>query len=185
MAFKKDDLHKAIDTFLKPVRLSDEIKDELKTALRRAWSEIERDSLNKVARLESRLKEAQEQKTKLVISLANNPEYKDDISEALELKKQEILLIVDELVDARDIESDFSEFVDFALDFVDKLKDNWWSMDDEDREKCEQLIFPERLRVLKNRKVSTPFISPIYRYGATKKTPVGALSDSYGGPSET
>jgi hypothetical protein len=55
-------------------------------------------------------------------------------------------------------------------------------LDHEDRERCELLLFPERLRIDRFGKVSTPKISPIYRYEATKKIPSGASNSLYGDP---
>ena len=51
-----------------------------------------------------------------------------------------------------------------------------------DRLRCELLLFPERLRINHARKVSTPKISPVYRYETTKKTLVGASDSSYDDP---
>jgi DNA invertase Pin-like site-specific DNA recombinase len=180
-AFKQDELHKRIADYLAPVRLTPEAKEELVGSLRRAWSEIEQDSLADITRLRTRLAQANEQKLRLIMSLADNPELKADMQEAIALKKEEISIIEDELLKAQDIETDFTEFVEFSLSFVDNLKANWWTLDYEDRLRCEQLLFPQLLRVNEKRKVSTPEITAIYRYKVSKKTPVSALNAISGG----
>ena len=183
--FTQEELHKRVSNYLAPVRLDPEVREELTQSLRKAWAEVEEDSLAKIKRLSARLALANEQKLKLVMSLADNPEFKADMQEAITLKKQEIAVIEDELLKAQDIESDFNEFVEFSLGFVDNLKANWWELDHEDRLRCEELLFPQLLRIDKNKKVSTPEISYIYRYKPSKKTPVGALNAISGGPSGT
>ncbi len=183
--FTQEELHKRVSDYLAPVRLAPEVREELIHSLRKAWAEIEQDSIAEITRLRTRLTHANEQKMRLVISLADNPENKADTQEAIVLKKEEIGIIEDELTKAQDIESDFNEFVEFSLGFVDNLKANWWSLDHEDRLRCEELLFPQFLRIDKNKKVSTPEISYIYRYKPSKKTPVGALNAISGGPGGT
>ena len=174
-----------ITRYLEPVKLSSEARTQLISSLRMAWAEIEQDSLAEITRLRSRLSFANDQKLRLVMSLADNPELKADMQEAINLKKEEIGIIEGELVKAEDLESDFNEFVEFSLDFVDNLKANWWTLDHEDRLRCEQLLFPQLLRINNKRKVSTPEISAIYRYEVMKKTPAGALNTISGGPGGT
>ena len=184
-SFLRDELHEEMSTFIDNVKLDDTHKQELIASLRKAWSDIEQEALDKVRRLQTKLDLAEAQKMKLILSLAENPELKKDLQEIITLKKEEINIITGELESAQDIEADFNEFVEFSLDFVDNLKTNWWSLDHEDRVRCEQLLFPQFLRVNEKRKVSTPEISAIYRYGKNKKTPVGALNAISGGPGGT
>ena len=181
-AFLRDDLHEKIGAFIHPIRLNDELRLDLFQHLRKAWSEIEREKLAEVTRLQTRLELVQQQKRNLALSLAENPDLKDDIREAIDHKKAEIEAMQKALAEAGDIEKDFLGFATFALDFVDNLKERWWDLDYEDRDRCELLLFPERLRIDRSGNVSTPIISPIYRYAATKKTPVGASDSLYGDP---
>ncbi|MBC7868588.1 hypothetical protein H7X69_00200, partial [Candidatus Saccharibacteria bacterium] len=184
-AVKQDDLHNMVSALLSKCTLDPALKQDLIDSLRKAWAEVEENSLQLITRLKTKLILAEEQKMRLVMSLADNPDLKADLYEAINLKKEEINIIKDELEKAQDIESDFNKFVVFSLDFVDNLKSEWWTLDHDDRLRCEQLLFPRLLRLSGNKKVSTPEISIIYRYQATKKTPVGALIDNSGGPAET
>lgn len=184
-AFHRDKLHEMITDYLDKVQLSSKFRSELIKNLRKAWSEVEKDSLNKAAQLKAKIKLLEEQKGRLVMSLADNPEIKADIQEQIIFKKEEISLIHEELEKTLDIESDFNEFVEFSLRTVENWKSEWWELDSEDRERCEQLLFPQLLRVNHNNKVSTPEISAIYRYAPTKKESRKTLSYSYGGPGET
>ncbi len=183
MSFTRNVLHKMTADYLAPIKLDPTVRVELLHSLRRAWADIERSSLNEVNRLQTRLQQANEQRLKLVTALAMNPELTADLNEAIKLKKTEIDIIEGELDKSQDIEADFNEFAAFALDFVDNLKEHWWQLDHDDRGRCELLLFPQFLRVNHKRKVSTPEISAIYRYEPTKKTPIGALNGTNGGPS--
>lgn len=184
-SFLRDELHSEISAYIDKVKLDEAYKQELAVSLRKAWAEIEQGALDKIRRLKTKLELAETQKTKLILSLADNPDLKDDLREAIATKKEEISLIMSDLEGAQDIESDFNEFVEFALDFVDNLKANWWELDHEDRLRCEQLIFPQYLRINEKRKVSTPEISVIYRYGAKQKDLANSQVVLSGGPGET
>ena len=185
MAFKRDELHEMISVYVDKVKLSQVARKSLTVSLRKAWLDTEKDNLAKVTRLRLKLGIAIKQKTALLMSMAENPDLKTDFQDAVVLKKEEIAIIESELDKAMNIESEFNEFVEFSLDFVDSLKDRWWELDHEDRLRCEELLFPQLLRITDKRKVSTPEISAIYRYGLNKKTPEGVLEYTSGGPGGT
>lgn len=185
MPFTRDEMHGAVDSFLSKVSLDPSAVEQLKKSLRQAWTSIENDRLNDIKRTQTQLDNAESQKTKIVISLVENPDLAEDLREALEQNKKEISDLKNRLLELDDVEQDFLEFVDFALSYVENLKSEWWDLNHDDRLRCEQLIFPQYLRVSKSKKVSTPEISCIYRYGTTQKAPEGALNAISGGPGET
>lgn len=185
MPFTRDEMHGAVDSFLSKVSLDPNAVEQLKKSLRQAWTSIENDRLNDIKRKQTQLDNAESQKTKIVISLVENPDLAEDLREALEQNKKEISELKDRLLELDDVEQDFLEFVDFALSYVENLRSEWWDLSHDDRLRCEQLIFPQYLRVSKSKKVSTPEISCIYRYRTTQKAPEGALNAISGGPGET
>jgi hypothetical protein len=115
-----------IDAFIRPVQLQPDLRSDLLQCLRKAWAEIEREKLAEVTKLQTRLELAQQQKRTLTLSLAENPDLKDDIKEAIEYKKAEIEDVQRALVETQDIEKDFCDFAIFALDYIDNLKEYWW-----------------------------------------------------------
>ena len=185
MAFKRDELHELISEYISKIKLSEDANIALKQSLRSAWTATEKESLAKVSRLNIKLELVRRQKTALLMSMAENPLLKADFQDAILLKKEEINIIQSELEKAMDIENEFNEFTAFSLDFVDNLKNKWWELDHEDRLRCEELLFPQLLRITEKRKVSTPEISAIYRYAENKKTPEGVLNNKSGGPGGT
>lgn len=185
MPFTLEEMHSEISNYLSGIKLDPSIKTQLKDSLRKAWSSIENDKLALAARVKRQQEAAESQKLKLIMALAENPELKTELKEAIESKSAEIVVLKEKLSEANDIEQDFIEFFDFAIDYVNNLKEEWWHLDHEDRLRCEQLLFPQYLRINKNKKVSTPEISYIYRYKPSKKTPVGVLNAKSGGSGGT
>ena len=59
--------------------------------------------------------------------------------------------------------------MDFSLDYVDDLNAKWWDLTADRRERCKQLTFPGGLFITKNKTVSPPLMSAIYRYEDMKK----------------
>jgi hypothetical protein len=81
-------------------------------------------------------------------------------------------------------DDDFLKFVDFSLGYVDDLNAKWWDLTPDKRERCKQLSFPGGIFVTKNKTVSTPEISAIYRYEGIKKEHYSALSSVDGEPND-
>jgi hypothetical protein len=91
--------------------------------------------------------------------------------------------------DASSIEDDFERFVQFATDYTDSLKSNWWEIDSpHERIRLKELVYLDGLAISREGKVLTPTLSPIYRYKTTKKTSIDVSSAnliSFGGPAGT
>lgn len=64
------------------------------------------------------------------------------------------MALKEKISEANNVEKDFIEFVDFALEYVNNLKIEWWRLDYEDRLRCEQLLFPQYLRIKKTEKLA-------------------------------
>jgi hypothetical protein len=93
----------------------------------------------------------------------------------LEIKEAE-----KELAATHNMDDDFNEFVNFSLDYVDDLNANWWDLTPDRRERCKQLTFPGGIFITKNKTVSTPLISEIYRYENIKKELAGTIKSVNG-----
>lgn len=156
-------------------------------SMRRAWQAEVGDSLQAVRRLKQKHSALSEEKDNLVRSMAKNPEIAGDIKASIVNIKNEIESVEVQIVQAENIEDDFEEFIKFSLDYVEHLKDNWWSAEDpEDRIRLKELLYLDGLAVFRDGKVRTPKLSPIYRYRTSKKTPVDvnfSQNTLTGGPS--
>src|SRR5947209_11167910 len=61
-SFLRHDLHEKIDVYIRSARMSAETRSDLLQRLRKAWAEIEQETLNEVARLQASLKLIEQQK---------------------------------------------------------------------------------------------------------------------------
>jgi hypothetical protein len=96
--------------------------------------------------------------------------------------KGEIKVVEQELQKTQSKDDDFLKFVEFSLDYVDDLNAKWWGLTPDRRERCKQLSFPGGIFVTRNKTVSTPLISAIYRYEDMKKEHRSALNSVDGEP---
>ncbi len=68
---------------------------------------------------------------------------------------------------ATDVESE--DFVNFALNFVERLREKWWRISWENMARGEQILFNGKIYVDNSATVRTPLLSSIYRLGTNKK----------------
>ena len=108
-----------------------------------------------------------------------------DIAESVKQIKSEIADVQSDLQKADNPDKDFYAFVNFSLEYVDDLNANWWDLTPDKRELCKQLSFPGGIFITKNKTVSTPLISAIYRYEAMKKGHLDVLKSDDGDPKES
>lgn len=166
---KRADVHGDISKLLKSIEVAPERKEELLTALRTVWERENQDNAKYKQTLETRLGELQNTRNSLVLSIAQGRISDEDASGALQQTKLKITEVEGQISDAEDIEQDFIEFVDFTMDFINRLQKDWWSLDQKHLGWCKQLLFPEGFSVSRSGKVYTPKISEFYRVATTEK----------------
>lgn len=183
----KDILHEGLDNIFDNTELI--VEDEFLNALRKSWRSEVHSNLQTVARLKQKLTNLNAEKDNLVRSMASNPDMADDFKSSIITLKEEIDSTLKEIEKASNIEEDFDHFVQFALEYTDNLRTNWWNLESaDDRIRLKLLVYPEGLTISRTGKVLTPRLSPIYRYKTAKKTSENvnfASNISYGGPGET
>jgi hypothetical protein len=135
----KDKIHGGISRVLDHTELVIDDKGIFVDSMRRAWQSEVGDSLQAVRRLKQKHSALSEEKDNLVRSMAKNPEIAGDIKASIVNIKSEIESVEVQIVQAENIEDDFEEFIKFSLDYVEHLKNNWWSAEDpEDRIKVKR-----------------------------------------------
>ena len=77
-------------------------------------------------------------------------------------------------MNAMDFERDFMDFTEFALGYVNNIKENWWNLDKETMRKCKQILFPAGFSMTQDKKV--------YTYETNKKAFEGTDLDLMEGP---
>jgi DNA invertase Pin-like site-specific DNA recombinase len=180
LGLTKAEVHDQMTDKLKPLKTSEPVKDELKEAMRIVWERRNADSGQLADRLQQKVTVLTEEKDNLVRSIGSNPELAKDIAESVAKIKLEIKETEKELAATQNSDDDFNAFVDFSLNYVDDLNANWWDLTPDRRERCKQLTFPGGIFITKNKTVSTPLLSAIYRYENIKKEMAGSIKSVNG-----
>ncbi len=169
--YLRKDVHEDLTTLLDGIEMLEEDKAELLQSLATVWQREQAGELRRVVQLQRHIATLKAQKDQLVRALGTNPEMIEDIKESVQSLKLDIAKAENDLAEANKIEDDLVEFTEFAINYVSNLKDEWWSLDHEDRVRCKQLLFFDEIYVNYDKKVYTPQISPIFRFKANKKDP--------------
>lgn len=186
---RKEKIHSGIDRVFSRIELIVDDKGMFLGAMRKAWEADREDKIQTIRRLKQKLTALEQEKDNLVRAMAKNPELADDFKVSISNIRREMEEVELQVEASEDIEKDFSEFLRFSIDYVDNLKDNWWSAEKvDDRIRLKDMLFLDGIQIHRDGKVKTPTLSPIYRY---KKAPGASKSNSEavfimnGGPSGT
>lgn len=167
--YRSVDIHKNMDNLLTKIDVSKESSKVLVAALKKVWNQRQVENISIIKMLERRSDELKTRKNQLVVSLGEHPELAIDTKEAIEAIKAEISENQHELERASDLQEDLVNFVEFSLTTIQNLSEKWWGLEQTDRLKCKQLLFPKDFYIKKTGKVYTPEISPIIRLLSNKK----------------
>ena len=185
---KKAVIHDQMKDILKVLKTSDATKAELKKAMRQIWEQRNGDKGVLLTSLKQKQEGLLAEKANLIRALGTSPALAADIEESVTKLKAELESVELQMQEADTTDDDFNAFVEFSLNYVDDLNAEWWDLTPDRRERCKQLSLPGGIFIDKNKRVSTPLISPIYRYESIKKEPEKALvypNALNGGPSGT
>ncbi|HSX18379.1 MAG TPA: hypothetical protein VLE51_03430, partial [Candidatus Saccharimonadales bacterium] len=150
-------------------------QSEFMEALEKVWRQKQSDKLSDAKNLQVQIAELEDTKSRLVIEMVSCDEsLKNDIKSEIENLKIKIARLQSQVADLKSLEDDMAQFVEFGLNYTDNLIDDWWDLDYETRLWCQQLIFPGGITFNSQKKVGTPFLSPIYTLQANKKAPENA-----------
>ena len=61
------------------------------------------------------------------------------------------------------------DFIKFAFEIVEGMRNTFWTLDEEHLNRCKQLIFPSGFSLSRDKNVYTPEISPFYRLALKQK----------------
>lgn len=182
----KSKLHDGIDEVFDKTELALDSDGMFLASLKQAWKSEVANIYETIARQRQKISLLTSEKDGLVRTLATSPDLAEDIRSAIQTIKQQIDTCQSELEVLTHVEDDFDDFVDFALEYANNIKEHWWDIEDaHDRIRFKQLVYLDGLRVSRAGKVLTPTLSPIYRYKTAKKTPESVISASKiatGGP---
>lgn len=177
--FKLEAVHNGFSELLDSVEADPERQSAFTAALRKAWEKRQTARLAEAKRLKLHLNELEKKKHELTMALSSamaqgEADLTESFKESLENIKDEIHQLEGEIVEAEEVESDFMEFVEFAMVFVENQRQAWWGLTPENRKRCKQILFPAKTLIKADGKVYTQDISAVYRLIAKQKAPKGA-----------
>jgi DNA invertase Pin-like site-specific DNA recombinase len=176
------ELHDELSRILDSMVMTPIQKDRLKASLRKQWRRYEIGLIEKSKNADGHVVNLKTRKTELILLLSHSPDMEADIRpeiDEIKAKIEEAEIIAE---NARDFERDFIEFAEFAIEYVDSLREHWWQLDKEAMRKCKQILFPAGFAMTQDKKVYTPEISYVYSYGNNKKAPESADFNIVEGP---
>jgi len=143
----------------------------LTAALKEVWDKNQAYRIELVKRLKQQLEGLNGKKSELIATLAANPDLADDIKAEIATIKAQAAEIERQLTEASDVTEEFKEFMLYALNYVEDLRQKFWTLPGESVAKCKQLLFFDEIYVGLDGKVYTPQISPIYTLLKAKDDP--------------
>jgi hypothetical protein len=171
-------VHESLDRKLKKLKPSKASLDELQYALRIVWDRNEDYRVERLKQLEESRSALIDRKSQLINSMLENPDLAEDIKEEVTRTKAQIANRDKEIGEASQVEEDFVDFANYAIDYTENLREKWWSVPVESQNECKQLLFNNKILVSQESKVYTPQISSIYSLLNIKKAPENA-SDAH------
>jgi DNA invertase Pin-like site-specific DNA recombinase len=169
-SYHRQEVHDNITKRLSEIQYTGKQRQELIEALATVWGQKKKDKLQQIKALEQRSVALQQTKSKLVVEMAQaDTEYKQDIKDEIDKIKAQIADNEALLNKSDELNEDLLGFVKFGLEYTNNLMDDWWTLDHEERVRCQQLILPGGISFNHAKKVGTPEISSIYSIQPNKK----------------
>lgn len=170
----RDDVHSGIEKQFKDNPITDQGIEYLIEALDQVWKQKEVQVEQEVRRIELRINNLQESINSQVEAATDpsNISIKEDILQAIERKKSEIIELEDNKSQLQiKADADKERFLRFAFNFADTMGSRFLdgSLSQENRSRCKQILFPGGFYINKSKKVYTPQKSPLITLLANKK----------------
>lgn len=172
--FSRQRLHDSIDTHIDSLEfLPDNIT--FKRALLKVWRNQRGSVTQRINVLRSNEARIEADIRNAAAHYANEPEgaAKNGLRLLLEDLEAKQKALKDDIASMQDVDMESDDFIKFAMNFTNKLKDRWWSIPFDDRKRGEQILFNGDYFIDNSAKVHTPNLSSIYRLGTNKNDPNG------------
>ncbi len=169
-AYHRDVVHEKISERLSRIKYTGKQQSAFIEALEIVWKEKQSATLKEIKSLKKQVATLEEEKSSLVREMARaNHEYKQDLRLEIDKIKLEIHQVKDVISTKDNLDAGMLDFVNFGLSYTDKLREDWWKLDHDERVRCQQLILPGGISFNSQQKVGTPRISPLYSLEPIKK----------------
>lgn len=171
-SIKRDILHKDFTDILDNLEFTEESRENYIEQLKRVWALESSTGEQKLIQLNAQLRQVRKQKNELVDKLgAVSSSYViAEIERSIERKVEEINDLENQIETISNTDNKGREkFIKFALEFIDNLGANFWSLTPEEVRKFKLLAFPDGFFINEEKIIKIRKISPFLRYKANKK----------------
>lgn len=168
--FSRQKLHDGIDLHISILQfLPDNVA--FKRALIKVWRNQRGSVIQRISALEANKARIETDIRNTAVDYAKEPEgaAKNALRLVLEDYETRLEAIKNDITSTQDVDMESEDFVKFAIDFTEKLKDKWWAISFDERKGGEQILFNGEFYIDNSAKVHTPKLSTIYRLGTNKK----------------
>lgn len=167
---KRDDVHLELSKVLDCIEYNNTHENNFIEALTAVWNEKQKSTLDQIRALNVKLERIINDKKQLVRELARvdeslKPEFEDEIKTVQEQQRK----MEDRIKEVSRSQEDLVEFISFSLDYTNRLRQDWWSLNRDERQQCQLLLFPHGITLNAHKKVGTAQLSPLYRLATNKK----------------
>ncbi len=168
--YHRQDVHKAITNILLQVNYQNAQQKDFMRALATVWNKKQQDNIRSLKTLQRQRESLEIELSGLYRELAKvTSEFKDGIQAEIRKIQLEISELSKQIADSNKLQGDLVEFVKFGLEYSNRLKTDWWELNQDERTLCQQLLFPDGIIFNSNKKVSTNSICTLYRLTPNKK----------------
>ena len=170
----RDDVHAAVKSCFSSIDFSDDGRKRYVKALKEAWKNEEQTTNSEIARITGELPHLRAGKSNLINALGRttSQDVAEEIEKGIQGKVEQIRRMEAHIDDLRENKSShYSDFLNFALKYTDKLAADFFNLPLDDVKVCKELVFPGGFVIDEKQRVYTPKISPIYRL-RTQKQPL-------------
>ena len=176
--FNRQRMHDGIDEHLSNLRFLPDA-ESFKKALLKVWRKQRGSVIQRVSALKANETRLEADILTLAADYAKEPEgaAKNALRALLTSYEKQLNDLRDDIIKTESVDMESEDFVTFAINFTEKLKDKWWSISFDERKGGEQILFNGEFYVDNSAKVHTPQLSTIYRLGTNKNDPVGSNFD--------
>lgn len=171
----RDEVHEKVKRLFERLDFTESGRKKVIRALNSIWNKEEGGLKLQLSLYKQDLTKLEEKKQKILDQIieTDNQSLKDDLNNYLGRVKDEIEKL-EGLAESAEKSLDIgrSNFLDFAMEFIDKLGQRFFELPLEEVEVCKKILFPSGFWVDLNKNVYTPEISPLYRERTTKMGPL-------------
>ena len=168
---RQEELHEQVSNELLNLRLAEDKIQDFLAALRQVWEQEQSLSFTQIQALRRRSETLTEEKKQAVLKQVRGELSEERANIAIEALDEQLQDTNEQIASIETVEKDFVEFVEFAVNTAENLRERFWELDAEHTSWCKQLLFPSGFSVSRDKKVYTPEISEFYRLVHIEKDP--------------